>query len=197
MLLFPSFKVLCHHVPAVLPGGGSWGDPQLVFRVFASCRAPLPRCNLSWKLCMILRAWGRKRNRSAAQCQPVISAVNLPWLRRNLIWLAAVCPFTLGLLCGGVTSCTTLSDYNFWLEPTRREVRVQVETGPELLQRLGGGLSHVWLRSSSSGNSNLTWFTVEGRPLSSCLLCTAILKWQDILLSLFNASIFVCNTVFK
>lgn len=164
MLLFPSFKVLCHHVPAVLPGGGSWGDPQLVFRVFASCRAPLPRCNLSWKLCMILRAWGEeKKSRSAAQCHPVISAVNLPWLRRNSIWLAAVRPFTLGLLRGGVTSCTTLPDCNFWLELTRLEVRVQVGTGPELLQRFGGGLSCMWLRSFGSGDSGLTWDTMKGR----------------------------------
>lgn len=174
MLLFPSLKVVRHHVPAVLPGGGSRGDPQLIFWVFASCRAPLPRCNLSCKLCMILRAWGEKKNRSAAQCQPVISAVNLPWLRRNSIWLAAVRPFTLGLLRGGVTSCTTL----------------QVGTGPELLQRFGGGLSCVWLRSFSSGNSSLTRDTMKDRLHSHCLLCTGKLKWP---LFLFNSAIFVCR----
>lgn len=172
MLLFPSFKVLHHHVPAVLPGGGSWGDPQLIFRVFASCRAP-PSLGVTYHGGS---AWSsgpggeKKKNRSAAQCQPIISAVNLPWLRRTLIWLAAVCPFTLGLPRGRVTSCTTLPDCNFWLELTRREVPVQVETGPELLQRLGGGLSHVWLRSSSSGSSNLTWDTIKGHQLR-CVFC--------------------------
>lgn len=157
---------------------------------------------------MILRAPGGEKNRSAAQCQPVISAVNLPWLRRSSVWLSAVCPLTLGLLGGGVTSCTTLPGRNSWLELTRLEVRGWVEIGPEPLQRSTGGLGCWWLRSFSRGVScSLTWDTMKDRLHNWCLLCKQqyvfipvkqhLIKMTRHPLFLFNSATSVCNTVFK